>query len=374
MKPVTKKIMIAVSLILFLFCAYHAAQIVRWKMHIWLPDYISQVFKGKPAVSGPRHVMFLFVDHYEPGLNEKGVALNNQWLNNYRELAGRHKDSYGRKPQHTWFYAYDHKNDGVMPDLARAVYEGYGEIEFHWHHDNDTNQTFPAKLAEGVAWFNRYGALVDGNGTVAFSFIHGNWSLDNSRGKTACGVNRELDILKGAGCYADFTFPSFGQVSQPAQINSIYYAADDDGPKSYNRGVPAAVGKKNSKDLMIFEGPLTLVDYGAFELDPYPSRRKVDSWIDANIHVQGRPEWIFIKVFTHGVQSRKVIFSPIADEMFSALEQKYAQGDYRLHYVTAREAYNIVRAAEDGKSGDPDQYRDYEIKPPLNKIKPLSLP
>jgi len=372
MKLNAKNTAIAVCcLLLALFGAYSTYKIVRWKMYIWLPDYISQVFKDKQTINGPRHVMFLFVDHYEPGLNKKGVAQNTQWLNNYRELADRHKDSYGRKPQHTWFYAYDHKNDGIMPDLTRAVYEGYGEIEFHWHHDNDTNQTFPAKLAEGVAWFNRYGALVDHAGKVAFSFVHGNWSLDNSRGKDSCGVTRELDILKNAGCYADFTFPSFGQVSQPAQINSIYYAADDDGPKSYNRGVSAAVGKKNSKDLMIFEGPLTLVDYGAFELDPYPNRRKVDSWINADIHVQGRPEWVFVKIFTHGMQSRKVIFSSIGDEMFSTLEQKYAQGNYRLHYVTAREAYNIVRAAEDGKSGDPDQYREYEIKVPLNREKLL---
>lgn len=362
---------IGCGLIMLLSVAYGAVKIVRWKMYIWLPDYLSQVVQGDPAVNGTRHVLFLFVNHYEPGLGQKGLVINREWLANYRALADRHRDSYGRKPQHTWFYAYDHKNDGVMPDLSRAVYDGYGEVEFHWHHDHDTNQTFPAKLAEGVAWFNRYGALIDKSGKVAFGFIHGNWSLDNSRGREACGVNRELDILRSAGCYADFTFPSFGQISQPAQVNSIYYAPDDDASKSYNRGTLASVGRKNVKDLMIFEGPLTLTDYGAFELDPYPNRRKVDSWIDANIHVQGRPEWIFVKIFTHGVQSRKVVFSPIADEMFSALEQKYAQGDYRLHYVTAREAYNIVRAAEDGKTGDPDHYRDYEIKPPLNKLKPL---
>ncbi len=39
-----------------------------------------------------------------------------------------------------------------------------------------------------------------------------------------------------------------------------------------------------------------------------------------------------------------------------------------LHYVTAREAYNIVKAAEAGKSGDPNDYRDFEIPPPANRL------
>jgi len=37
-----------------------------------------------------------------------------------------------------------------------------------------------------------------------------------------------------------------------------------------------------------------------------------------------------------------------------------------IQYVTARELYNIIKAAEAGKSEDnPEAYRDYEIKPPV---------
>ena len=35
-----------------------------------------------------------------------------------------------------------------------------------------------------------------------------------------------------------------------------------------------------------------------------------------------------------------------------------------LHYVTAREMYNIARAAEAGESGDPGGFRDYRIQRP----------
>ena len=43
-------------------------------------------------------------------------------------------------------------------------------------------------------------------------------------------------------------------------------------------------------------------------------------------------------------------------------ESKYNYGvNYKLHYVTAREAYNIVKAAEAGKAGNPGEYRDFVI-------------
>jgi hypothetical protein len=37
---------------------------------------------------------------------------------------------------------------------------------------------------------------------------------------------------------------------------------------------------------------------------------------------------------------------------------------FRLHYVTAREMVNIIHAAEDGKTGNPGQYRNYRLPPP----------
>ena len=54
------------------------------------------------------------------------------------------------------------------------------------------------------------------------------------------------------------------------------------------------------------------------------------------------------------------------DAMLTAIEKKYRDSDkYRLHYMTAREAYNVVKAAEAGRTGNPNDYRDYVIKPYL---------
>ena len=53
-----------------------------------------------------------------------------------------------------------------------------------------------------------------------------------------------------------------------------------------------------------------------------------------------------------------------ADQMYTYIEQEYRdRPGHRLHYVTTRELYNIVKAAESGLTGDPGQYRDYVIRP-----------
>ena len=51
--------------------------------------------------------------------------------------------------------------------------------------------------------------------------------------------------------------------------------------------------------------------------------------------------------------------------MFTYLESKYNDGkNYVLHYVSAREMYNIAVAAEAGKTGNPGEYRDFKIPRP----------
>jgi hypothetical protein len=370
-----KSYRIALVLLAAAILAWSTYMVVRAKAYLWLPDYARSLVEGRPTVNGTRHLLFVFADHYEPGKGEAGIARNREWLAQYRGLADRHHDSYGRPLQHTWFYAYDHHNDGVMLDLSRAVFDGLGEIELHWHHGNDTNESFPPKLAGALAWFRSYGALVSQDGKTSFGFIHGNWALDNSRTTDLCGVSRELTILREAGCYSDFTFPSAGVESQPRKVNSIYYAIDDDRPKSYDEGIDARVGHHVPGGLMIFEGPIgfklgrQFTDAGNIEVGHEASPERVDRWVHTNIHVAGRPDWVFVKIHTHGAQSRRAVFSAETETLLSHLEKAYGSGDWRLHYVTAREAYNVVRAAEDGLTGDPDAYRDYQVQRPVNALR-----
>jgi hypothetical protein len=187
-----------------------------------------------------------------------------------------------------------------------------------------------------------------------------------------------LELLRQLGCFADYTFPSLNQAAQPAMVNSIYEAVDDDRPKSYDRGTPLQSGVKPAGDLLIFEGPLvmalawdprlfTVVDDGNIHPAVPAGPKRVDYWMRSRIHVKGRPEWQFVKVHGHGAQTEGDVdewLGPHFDAALSHLERAYNDGTrYVLHYVTAREAFNLVRAAADGKTGDPRQYYDYLIPP-----------
>jgi hypothetical protein len=88
------------------------------------------------------------------------------------------------------------------------------------------------------------------------------------------------------------------------------------------------------------------------------------------IHVRARPEWVIVKVSAHGAEDRHfpALLGAAADNMYTYLETQFRTGDdYRLHYVTARELYNIIKAAEAGRDGDPGRYRDFLIPPYSNR-------
>jgi hypothetical protein len=79
---------------------------------------------------------------------------------------------------------------------------------------------------------------------------------------------------------------------------------------------------------------------------------------------------VFVKVHTHGTQERDMdtLLGAAADAMHEHLERTYNDGTrHVLHYVTAREMYNIIKAAEAGKQGDPNAWRDFELPPPPHR-------
>jgi hypothetical protein len=347
----------------------------------WLREYLSQATTDWHALArrGPIDVIVLFVDHFEPGDrhgDDAAVESVRRWCEAYERLASRHADAGGRPPQHTWFHRAEYPNSGCLHALNENVFRGFGEVEFHLHHGHDTHASFAAKLRDGLAWFNRHGAMLTAERIpqTRFAYIAGNWSLDNGDGDPArSGCNTELLALRDAGCYADFTFPAFSSPAQPRLTNALYYATDTPAPKSYDTGVPVAVGQPVSGDLLIFQGP-SGIDWqrGCFEraaLEDYdpPDPARLDAWLDAHVHVAGRPEWVFVKLHTHGMQSRRSFLGPQLDALFAAMTDAWNRPPFRLHFVTAREAYNLVKAAEAGCAGDPEAQRDYLLPPPANR-------
>jgi hypothetical protein len=85
--------------------------------------------------------------------------------------------------------------------------------------------------------------------------------------------------------------------------------------------------------------------------------------------VKGRPDWVIVKVSCHGAEERNrdALLGEPADQMYSCLESEYRdRPGFHLHYVTARELYNIIKAAEAGEKESPEAYRDYVIPPYRN--------
>ena len=98
-----------------------------------------------------------------------------------------------------------------------------------------------------------------------------------------------------------------------------------------------------------------------------PTPARVDAWVRTAVHVEGRRNWVFVKVHTHGTQEPDMdtLLGPAMEVMHRHLEQHYNDGtSHVLHYVTARELFNIVKAAEAGLEGDPGQYRDFVLPAP----------
>ena len=209
--------------------------------------------------------------------------------------------------------------------------------------------------------------------------IHGNWALNNSRKDGRwCGINDQSTLLVDAGCYADFTYPSAPDETQPTKINSIYYGCSSkDQPKGHNKGRDARVGQFVKNGLLMMEGPLALnwrrrkmgilpsIENGDIAGSYLPTRDRVDLWIKQRISVKGKPDWIFVKVHCHGAPEKNadVLLGKPMDDMFSYLESEYNDGkQFVLHYVTAREMVNMVKAAEAEEQGNPNEYRDYMIE------------
>jgi len=351
---------------------------------IWLGNYIAQRFQNRHQNrAGLKHVIFSIVDHFEPKWSRSSIDTERQrvrrWAEEYPKVAFRHKDSEGISPKHTFFYPAEEYEREHLDKLTEICRLGVGEIEVHLHHDDDTAENLRNTLEKFKHTLVDHGLLSrDRSGRIRYGFIHGNWALDNSRADGRwCGVNNEFEVLKETGCYADFTMPSAPSETQTAKINSIYYVTDTPLPKSHESGSDVEVGINQDYDLMLVQGPLTLnwrkrkylilprIENGSITFHNPPTRDRIGLWVKQGVGVKGKPGWIFAKVHTHGAQDKHITdkFFKQLDDMFGCLEDEYNDGiNYKLHYTSSREMYNLVKAAEAGKGGDPGEYRDYILK------------
>ncbi len=352
----------------------------------WIGGYAAHVARRalRPRPATTRHLLFAVCDHFEPlwkrPPREQALARVRAWADGYPSAVGAFRDGDGRPPRHSFFYPGEEYAPEYLEPLAGLTRSGHGEVEVHLHHDGDTPATLRERLDRTVADLARHGHLSrDGAGRPRWAFIHGNWSLANGRRDGRwCGVDAELPLLFEAGCYADFTFPSAPEETQPGIVNRIYWPVGDlSRRRAYDRGEPARVGRVHRDRILLVQGPLALVprlgriplriECSAVDARNLPVPARVDAWVRQGIHVEGRPEWVFVKVHTHGAKEANaaVLLGAEGRRLHEHLAARYNDGrDWILHYVTAREMFNVAIAAMEGEGGNPADHLDRVHPPP----------
>ena len=354
-------------------------------LEAWIGGWARHLLASRRATrpSGPRHLLFCYCDHWEPLWNQVSDEIADArvatWATEYPKLASEFRDAEGRTPKHSFFFPGEQYRPRWLDTLADFTKRGLGEVELHLHHDGDTRAKLKDDLLRYLGELATHGHLPrDADGRLRYAFIHGNWCLANARKDgTYCGVDDEIPLLFETGCYADFTFPAAPNESQPNIVNQIYWPVGDLAKRrAYEQGERARVGEVKRDRILMIEGPLTLatrksklpvwIENASITAHEPGTERRVQSWVDQNIHVEGRPEWVFVKVHTHGAPEREAagVLGEGGRKLHSALRKFNDGREWILHYVSAREMFNIAMAAMEGREGDPAAYRDHVLKPP----------
>ena len=334
--------------------------------------------------SGKSHVVFLVANHWEPGTGKQAIPRVEHWMKIARETGNAIRDHDGLPFRHTNFYPAEQYERPLLEMLAALQAEGFGEVEVHLHHGvegpdsaDNTKRTlteFRDRLVDEHKCLSRESP----DGPAMYAFVHGNWALANSAGGRWCGVDSEMEILAATGCYADFTLPSVPHQSQVRRINAIYncgYPLTE--AKPHRSGPGVATGREPELPI-IFQGPLVFdwsrrissvpvprIDDGALAQNYPLSLRRFERWRSGRISVAGRPDWIFIKLYSHGFfdwDQDAMIGNQLRRFMSDILEEAAKTGEFNVYFATAREAFNMVMAAVDGHAGSPGQFRDYKLQ------------
>jgi hypothetical protein len=383
--------MLALLLLMVLVGGFGLALVV-WQArqrHLdrWLVPYLMQMPRRRAPEPGAEvHLLLCIADHYEPKYGspapEIARARVQRWVESYPRQFGRFRDSDGRPPRHSFFFPAEEYEPEFLSGLAELCAAGFAEVEIHLHHDNDTASGLREKLlAFKEVLATQHGLLARDrrSGEAAYAFIHGNWALCNSRPDgRACGVDNELEVLRETGCYADLTFPSAPSPTQPPTINSLYYAANVPGRRcSHHRGTKVGLGEVPADGLLLIQGPLLFdwkrrkwgifprLENGCLQGSQPPSSDRLERWLRARVQVPSRPDWFFVKLHCHGAaEDAGVLLGEPTVRFHEALaERARVDPRFHYHYVTAREMYNLVKAAEAGWTGPVAEALDHSMLP-----------
>ena len=132
----------------------------------WVPSYVFPT-EPKPHVSIENDPIDLFIavcDHYEPEWGNPDIATAlarvQRWHDDYPRFLGQFTDVDGRPPRHSFFFPQDQYRPEYLDVVASLCNQGYGEVDIHLHHHDDTPEGLEEKLDSfRQALFHQHGML-----------------------------------------------------------------------------------------------------------------------------------------------------------------------------------------------------------------------
>jgi hypothetical protein len=333
---------------------------------LWLAPYLKDRLRRAVRPVKPRRAWVAITDHFEPlgRSRSAGEALQKvaTWGERWPRIAeDAPRDAAGQRPQYSFFYPQEEYRYEMLEGIAEMVRLGVGDVEVHLHHDNEQRVSFIRKVIEFCYRLTGdHGLLRQQDGRTVFGFIHGNWALDNSRpdGK-CCGLSGEITLLRDLGCYADFTMPSLPSATQGRVVNQIYWCTNhpDNRPRSFDRGIEAAVGGGRRGDLLMITGPVGLrfgerllprMETGEIAGYDLPTPARVRRWFDLAPSIG---EDLFLKLFTHGADERNMgsLLDHGLANMYSWIATEAERRRIEIHWATAWQMYRAADALMRGR-------------------------
>ena len=366
----------------------------------WLVRYpfwrVRNLLGGEEDSESESHLIFVVANHFEPAWTRNGAQIDlrtqitrlEDWCKKAEALGKAVHDSDGTPFRHTNFYPAEQYHKQLLDRLGALQAEGFGEVEIHLHHGVDRPDT-PENLRRVITDFRdilaeEHKCLARWNGSgPKYAFVHGNWALANSSGGKYCGVDSEMKILAETGCYADFTLPAAPNQAQVPRLNAIYQCGYPLEQRAPHRNGPEVKFGSAPVLPVIFTGPLVFnwhrrigglpvprLDDGVLAANYPPDLARLDRWRAARIGVKGLPEWVFIKLTCHGFINEDqpaMIGDPMRRFLEETIRLSAKTNKFKVHFASAREAFNMVLAASDGLRGEPGQYRNYRLRQIMEK-------
>src|SRR5437763_82726 len=114
-----------------------------------MPCYCSLRSRAMPSASWARCPAFAASGGSSPLQAHRRLS---RWLEEYPRQFGEFRDSDGRTPRNSFFYPMEEYEPEHLEALAALCRAGFGEVEIHLHHNNDTAERLRTRLLAFKEW------------------------------------------------------------------------------------------------------------------------------------------------------------------------------------------------------------------------------